>query len=211
MIGSKFHTSYLLRATLLQLVILAVWWLALVDPLLFLLRTSAGVLFRLLPGGDSAPPISVDGSGNWNFHIPVEGVIPDAAQRDRMVKISSIDFTVARSDLILFTFPLPVFWAVTLAAGLTKSGIRAVLQGTVVVSLVNVLLLLAFAEINARRTVLQMNPSPDRLALWLTELAHHVAVNVMPFAAPLLVAIAIHPGLRDQLFSSKALRKAGPG
>jgi hypothetical protein len=71
MLTLKPQVRYSLRATALFVAMLALWWLALRTPLLFLLRVTESVGLRLLANSSSTEPIEVDPSGDWNFRVPV--------------------------------------------------------------------------------------------------------------------------------------------
>ena len=185
---------YSLRAAALFIAMLGLWWLALRTPMLFLLRVSESVALRLVANSDSTDPIVVDPAGDWNFRVPVEDT-------SSAVKFRSIEFTMSRPDLVLFTFSVPVFWAMVLAAPLGRSGIRALIWGTALVSLVEALSLLAQVEITAYAATAQLHLSTDGLAAWLRDFGGRLVVGATSFATPVLAAIGIHRELRSQIFT----------
>lgn len=193
------HGRFLLRSSALLIGMVGLWWFALRAPMLFLLRGSESVALRLLSSDDSEGPVTEDPSGDWSFRVPVdaERVVSQGAGP---VRLRVIEFTIPRADVVLFTFSVPVYWAIGLAAPGVRSALRPLLWGTVVVALVEVLSLLALVEIGAHAAIAQMRPSPGGLDAWLREFGNDLIVGVIPFAAPVLAAVALHPGLRSQIF-----------
>jgi hypothetical protein len=194
--------KFLLRGSLLLTAMLSLWWLALQLPLLTLLRLSEEVTLRLL-GSDSGDPIAVEPSGDWTFRVPVE----DSAKNTTPAypsKIHSITFSMPRSDVVLFTFSLPVYWAIVLAALVRRSDLQALVWGTVLVAVVEVLSLLGFLEITAHSVLAQMHPAANWLGSWPRELGNYLLMQVIPFVAPILIAVASHRELRSHVFPQAA-------
>jgi hypothetical protein len=204
----KPQVRFLLRSSALLTGMLALWWFALQPPMLFLLRVSESVALRLLSSSGSAEPIAEDPSGDWNFRVPVEdtqsemtgAANPVAGSGTGPVKFRAIEFTIPQADVVLFTFSLPVYWAIILAVPGARPSFRALLWGTVVISSVEVLSLMALVEITAYAVVAQWHPPAGALAAWSREAGTNLVVGVIPFAAPVLTAVALHPGLRAQIF-----------
>ena len=94
---------------------------------------------------------------------------------------------------------LPVFWAILLAA----PGIRRVwwplIQGTALVTLLEILLVVCFVEISAHKVAAQFYPPQGDTASWFLRFGEYMVVNVIPFAAPFLIAIGLHRELRWQM------------
>ena len=183
---------------------LALWWFALQSPMLFALEGAESVALRLLSSPGSKEPVELDPSGDWNFRVPVEDTQretnPASGKGGAPTKFRAIEFTIPRSDVVLFTFSVPVFWAIVLGAPLGKSSARALLWGTAVVAVVEVFSLLTLVEITAYAVVAQLHPSADGLAAWARDVGDKIVVGVIPFAAPVLVAVALHRDLRSQIF-----------
>jgi hypothetical protein len=194
MLALRPQVRYSLRAAALFVVMLALWWLALRTPMLFLLRATESVALSLLANSNSTEPIEVDPSGDWNFRVPVEDT-------NGAVKFRAIEFTMSRPDLVLFTFSVPVFWAMVLAAPLGRSGIRALLWGTALVSLIEVVALLAQVEMTAYGAAAELHLSANGLAEWSRNFGSRLVVGVVPFAAPVLAAVGLHRELRSQIFT----------
>lgn len=184
----------LLRGSLLLTAILILWWLALQTPMLAILRVCEDVTLRLV-GSEPGDPISVEPSGDWTFRIPVGHPSPTA-------KIASIEFSMSRSDVVLFTFSLPLYCALALAVPVQKSALRALLYGAAAVLAIEVFSLLGFVEITAQSLLSQMDPSARGLAPWPRDFSSYLLTQVIPFAAPLVIAVASSRELRRQIFGA---------
>jgi hypothetical protein len=201
------HARFLLRSSVLLIGMLGLWWFALRVPMLFLLRESETVVLRLLSSDGSKEPVTEDPSGDWSFRIPVDDTERALSRDTGPVRFRAIEFTIPRADVVLFTFSVPVYWAIALAAPRVRSALRPLLWGTAVMAVVEVISLLALVEIGAHAAIAQMRPSADGLDAWLREFGNDLIVGVIPFAAPVLAAVAFHPGLRSQIFP--VARRAG--
>ncbi|MDP8991416.1 MAG: hypothetical protein M3N41_15205 [Acidobacteriota bacterium] len=168
--------------------------------MLYLLRQSGSIVLRLLSNADSAEPIAVDALGDWNFHIPIEDTQGQTIQESGSVKFGNIEFTIPRQDVVLFTFSVPVYWAIVLATPVGRSAIRALLWGTALVFMVEVLCLLVQVEIVAYASAAQMHLEADGLGTWSREFGSRLVVSVIPFAVPVVAAVAFHRDLRSQIF-----------
>lgn len=171
---------FLLRASLTVIATLVLWSFALQTPMLFLLRLSEEVTLRLA-NTDSKYPIAEEPSGDWKFRIPVDDSTVEGAGP---VKIRSIDFTASRSDMVLFTFGLPLFWAIMFAAQLDKQAVRALVWGSMVIVVAEALVLFVFLQINAYEALTRFHPSPSGLAKWLRDWGSYLIVGVVPFCSP---------------------------
>jgi hypothetical protein len=204
MLKPKPPIRFLIRGSAALIVMLALWWLALQPPMLYLLRISESAALRLLPNADSEEPIEVNSSGDWDFHVPVSDTAREAI-RSAPVKFGSVDFTIPRADVVLFTFSLPVYWAMVLAVPIKRSGIRAFLWGTALVSAIQVVSLLAQVEIEAYSVLAQLHLTEGglvtRLSGWARQFGNNLLVGVIPFATPVVAAVVLHGDLRSQIFA----------
>ena len=93
--------------------------------------------------GSAAAFVEIDEhpSGDWTVRV----LVP-ATSRQPLAQQIRIDFDMARGDAITFTFSLPVFWAIMLAAPHVRMNFRPLLRGTAVMAAMEVVLLLAFAQ-----------------------------------------------------------------
>ena len=180
--------------------LLVVWWFVVQEPMLFLLRKSAAAFGGLVFGVPSTRFVTEAPSGDWTFEIPIEFTAAGTSPTSPPVHFHSIDFDMARSDTPAFTFSLPVYWALILAAPWAGRSGRALLLGTILMGLAEIALLLLLVEIFAHKTVAEMSHSRDDVANWLLHLSEYLIVEVIPFVAPFVLAIWLHPGLRECLF-----------
>ena len=205
MLAFEAQSRFLLRGSALLIGLLALWWLVLLGPMLYLLKGAAGsfVLIREGPTGD------------WTLRVPLERTLPATPQRPVAQKIRSIEFDLARTDLVGFTFSLPVYWAVVLAAPGVRRSLHPLLLGTALMSGIELLLLLAFAQIGARKAAAQYAGAGDATGQWIRQVGEYLVVNVLPYAAPFVVALSLHRELRGAVFPSikeaKISAPAGPG
>jgi hypothetical protein len=106
--------------------------------------------------------------------------------------------------VVLFTFSVPVYWAIVLAASLPRPSLRTLGWGTALVALVEVLALLAHSEIFAYGAAAQLHPAAEGLAAWSRDFGARLIVGVVPFATPVLAAVALQGSLRSELFGPPA-------
>ena len=204
-------TRFLLRGSVLVAILLALWWLVPFNPLLFVLRKTVGFSGSFLFAGSAAFTVTEADNGDWTFQVPLEATLPRTDVNAAPQQINSIDFDLARSDEGAFTFGLPVFWAVVLAAGNVRRNLRAMLLGTLAMGVVEIALVLITAEILARKSLAQMLQSHDPLQAWLLKFSEYLAVNAIPYLLPFAVAIWLHPELRGQiLYRSAPVAVADP-
>ena len=198
MTADKPHARFLMRGSALLILLLVFWWFLLLNPLLFLLRASAETFGSLILGGDSRQFVTETPSGDWSFRVPLEVVAPNLPQQSGAAQIHSIDFDVARADVNAFTFSLPVFWAIILAAPGIRRNIRPLIFGTILMAILEIVLLLIFVEICARHAASQLVPQSS-LTKWFLHFGEYLVVSVIPYAAPFLIAISAHRELRSQV------------
>ena len=208
--AARSQVYFLARGSALLVALLALWWFLFLSPLRFLLRESVQIFGSLVFGVSSSEIVTESQSGSWTFRIPVEAVIPNSPEHPGPTRIHSIDFDVAYSDLNAFTFSLPVYWAIMLAAPGLRHNIRPLIWGTILMAMLEIVLLLVFVEISARNVVGQLAQSLDGWTKWWLHFGDYLVVNVIPYAAPFLIAIPLHPELRRQIFQweSEAARHA---
>jgi hypothetical protein len=183
-------TQFLLRGSILLIASLTLWWFVLLDPLLLLLRWSVELT------GGSGQVVGLTASGDWTFHFTA----------GRQV----VYFDIPREDVRTFTFGLPVFWAIILAAGDLRRALRPLAIGTVFVAALETLMLLATVRLAAHDVAAGMAPgAQDAFTAWLVRVGRYLVVGVLPDAMPFLAALALHRGLRSQIlpFTAPAMRK----
>jgi len=106
------QARFLARGSVLVIGFLALWWFVLLSPLLFVLRGSEEILGSIALGVNSGKFIAETASGDWRFTVPVEVVIPNSPGQRSPTTLRSIEFDLARTDAVAFTFGLPVYWAI---------------------------------------------------------------------------------------------------
>ena len=194
----KAPTRFLLRGSALLIGLLILWWLVLLDPMLSALKGAGDIAASLIFGGNSSEFMREDSSRNWTFRVPTKIIVPASRVMPMAQQINSIDFDVARTDVISFTFSLPVFWAVVLAVPGWRRNLRPFLAGTGLIALVELLLLLTFAATSAHRAAAAMlSTRMGAFESWLLRFSDYVTVLVVPYLAPIVVAFAVHPELRS--------------
>ena len=191
------HLRFLVRGSLLLTAMLTLWWFALQSPLLFALRVAEEAANRMLPRFGAASRITLNDSGDWNFLVPASGIRQGAAGS---VRVNSVEFTIPRNDVVLFTVSLPFFWALMLAAPDAQKHLYAVLRGTGLLAIVEVLLLLRHIE-NVTRSILAQWHL-EHTSLW-REFASYLITNVLPFLVPLVMTVCLQPALRSLVFPSR--------
>lgn len=197
--GSSPQSRFLLRGSALLILLLVLWWFVLANPLLFLLRGFLENFGSVILGGNPAELVQETASGDWSMRVPLEAVVPDPEKPSGLLQIHSVDFDIARSDVITFTFSLPVLWAILLAApGIRHAG-RPLLTGTLLVAVLEIILLLAYIEIFAHNAAAQSTHSQGALAAWFWRFSEYLVILVIPYAAPFLIAISVHRELRSQM------------
>ena len=187
----KPQTRFLLRGSALLVCLLSLWWFLLVSPMLYLLKGAAGAFLL----------IQENPSGDWTLRVPLEKTLPATPQQPVAQQVHSIDFDMPRSDVIAFTFSLPVYWALILAAPGVRRNLRPLLVGTAVMAAVELAMLLAFAQISARNTAAQLSGGEDAAGQWARHLGEYLLASVLPYATPFVVALSLHRGLRAEIFS----------
>lgn len=140
--------------------------------------------------------ISTAPNGDWTFELPIEFTV---SQNGAPVRAHSITFDMARADVSTFTFSLPVFWAVILAAGWTARTRQALLRGTLICGTAEIVLLLIEAQIVAHREIANLSQTHDALLGWFLHLSDYLVVSVLPYIGPFVLAIWLQVELRAQI------------
>ena len=135
----KAPTCFLFRGSALLIGLLTLWWLVLLDPMLSALQGAGDIAARLVFGGKWGEFMREDGSRNWTFRVPKKIIVQASRGMATPQPINSVDFDVARTDVIGFTFSLPVFWAVVLAAPGWRRNLRPLLAGTGLIVLIELI------------------------------------------------------------------------
>ncbi len=121
-------------------------------------------------------------------------------------QIHSIYFDIPRSDVITFTFSLPVYWAIVLATPGLRRNLRDLLLGTACMCAAELALLLVFARITAVGAACQLAGGGDATGKWIRNFGVYLVVNVLPYAIPFIVALSLHRDLRREVFAMGSIR-----
>jgi hypothetical protein len=191
---------FLLRGSVLLAAFLTLWWLVLINPLQSLLQTATQAGGALLFSGRSKLTITEAANGDWTFDVPIEPIVPPTPPGAVPQMLYSIGFDLARSDAGGFTFGIPVFWAVILAAPDLRRTWRSLLVGTLVMAVLEVALLLITVKILAYKSLAQILHSHDPVGGWFLRYSEYLAANAIPYLLPFAVAIMLHRDMRVQTF-----------
>ena len=192
----KPQTRFLLRGSALLVGLLALWWFVLLGPMLSVLKDAAGGFLLIAENPD----------GNWTVRVPLEHTLAATPERPAQ-QIHSVDFDIRRSDVVSFTFSLPVFWAIILAAPGVRRCLWPLLLGTGLMCAVELVLLVIFAHITARNAVSQLEGAPDAAGKWARHVGEYLIISVLPFVVPVVVALSLHRELRGQVLSAGIANK----
>jgi len=183
------HARFLLRASALLIGLLILWWFVLASPMLYLLKEAAG----------NFVDIRENPSGDWTLRVPLDATLAATNGRHVPQPVHWVDFDIARTDVNGFTFSLPVYWAIILAAGARRS-LRPLLLGTALISAFELASLLVFCQITARGAVARLAGNQDASAKWIRDFGQYLVVNALPYIVPFVVALSLHRGLRGAIF-----------
>ena len=187
--ASRPQLNFLLRASAALIALSAIWWFLLLGPLFVAFRQTAELLGGLLFGRSTCSLIRETISGGWDFCVPAASA-----------NVRSIEFEMPRSDLYIFTFGLPVYWAILLAAPpkSRRTQVRVLVLGTVLTGLLEVGAFLVFLKTYAFAVVAQSQPITG-LTQWLVEFSQYLELNVAPDLSPFVAALVLLRDLRVQI------------
>ena len=186
----KPQTRFLLRGSALLVTLLALWWFFLLNPMLGMLKGAASAFLT----------VEETATGNWTLTVGLDRILAASAENPVAQQIHSIEFDLQHSDLIAFTFSLPVFWALMLAAPDMRRNLRPLALGTAVMAAIELAMFLAFAQIAARNAYAHLSGVDDETGRWLRHLGEYLIVSVLPFALPFVVALSLQRELRAAIF-----------
>lgn len=188
----KPQTRFLLRASLLIVGLLAIWWFLLQGPMVQALKLAAGAVLQ----------IQETSAGDWTLQVALERTMPATPQQPAQ-QVHSIEFDIKHSDLIAFTFSLPVYWAIILAAPDPRRNLRALMLGTAWMAAVELAMFYVFVQISARNALSQLGGADDALSQWGRHLGEYLIVTVLPYLMPFFLAFSLHPGLRTEILPGR--------
>jgi hypothetical protein len=205
---------FLLRALVFLALMLALWWLVLLNPLLAGLRFSAELTLRLLPGGGSVSHVTIGPDRNWTFQVPAPAVVMNQERTQQMlaaagsgrIKIRSMKVEGAAGYPILFTVSLPLYWAILLAA----PGRRRLLRMAAGTAVLAAFALLSIAVYAIRLVGGYFQLTTEGLPGFMMDSAVYMAAGVVPYLAPVLVALSLDGELRGLILAGEAAPAAEP-
>jgi hypothetical protein len=208
---------FLVRALAFLVLMLALWWLVLLNPLLAGLRLSAEWTLRLLPGGSAVSHVTIGPDRNWTFQVPVPAAVVNQESTQQMlgaaaassgrIKIRSMKVEGAGRYPILFTVSFPLYWAILLAApGWRRLPLR-MLCGTAVLA---ALALLSIAVYAAGLVGGYFHLTTKGLPGFLMDSAVYLATGVAPYLGPVLVALSLNEELRALILTGGAAPALAP-
>jgi hypothetical protein len=197
------QTRFLLRGSLALIGMLLLWWLLLLEPMLGVLRVASSIPLSLLPGSASEPILDTP-SGDWTIQVPVS-ILRRAVQRlfgpgadGASMRIRFVKLKLPRAEIAVVTAGLPLYWAILLASPGPWRHLRAWVWGTGLLSLVAILSLLVYAGYTIES---KLHLLAGGLVPWALEFRDYLAIGVLPYVAPCLVAFWLQDDLRRQVFS----------
>lgn len=180
------------RAVVYVPVAMAAWWFLLKPASLWMLRILAWLPLAMLVAPAGLDPIRLNvNTHDWVFNVAVNTVVTNPQTGGRQ-HIDSVEFVAGEDDLAFFACGWFCYLALALsAAGLSKGQAKRILKGLGLQTVINILSLAAYAQINGYGSVVNV-PGSAGLALWLCKYCYHLIYLVVPFAGPFAVALLVH-------------------
>jgi hypothetical protein len=184
------QTAFLLRVVPLLGVMFALWWFALLPPLLGWERMTTDLLLAAFPKAPVQTGASVLPDGSWVLEAPAR-----VAGVTRNIRVA-----LPPRLPIQLTVGFPLFWAILLAAPRAPRVWRAALLGTAALLALPPIGLLAYAA-----HVVQIYVFPGAPAFLAHGIAaiDYVASTVAPFVCPVMLAVALHPELAGSVLGER--------
>jgi len=206
---------FMARGAIFSLAMVALWYWALLSPLLGGLRLATDFTLRLLPGSQAESRIVEDSKGDWTALAPVGSAGAQAPAwlsrnipgGNGSVRIRAIKVRVSRSTLSLFTLAFPLYWAFILAAPRGAHFWRALTLGTVLIAIIA----LVSTLVQVAQTAAPYLQMPGRWAEFALEVAAYLGRAVAPYIAPLVIAITLLQELRSLVFPWEMVEDRLPG
>jgi len=180
---------FLLRASLLLLALLAVWWFALRRPLLDWVQFSAELLLQSLPAVHSPTSVDVDAARVWDLQVPIPGG-------------RSVHIRAGESVPTMFTVSLPLYWAILFAGPWSRRLWTSFALGTAILLLLPPPSLLVYA---AHVVKLNLFPHAAPALGYFLNFADYFSATVVPFVLPPLLALGLYPDLRSVVLTGLPL------
>lgn len=200
---------FLLRGSVVLAGMLLLWWLTLVNPLLAVLRVSADLPLRCLPGATHTAAIRVLPAGDWVFRVPVPSSLLNPSGGSHAPKYRGVQLELPQSTLVLFTLGFPILWALILSDPEGWRRWRVLVKGTAAIAAIAVMQVFVFIgfTINANLHLIR-----NGFVVWLLDYFNYVNVYLVPYTAPFCVALWVHRKLRADIlgWDSRAPVAEGP-
>ncbi|HMC58595.1 MAG TPA: hypothetical protein VKJ01_05335 [Candidatus Solibacter sp.] len=220
---------FLLRASLLLMAMLVLWGSVLLDPLRAGLRVCTAAALWLIPGDGRVAEAAILPNGDWSLRLPMPAAAARAAAaRQEPVQqmlgrtsqdaapinivpgydivpgyaaVRSLKLVVEGKYPAIFTAGLPFYWALILASGWTWRRGRRLLEGSAALFAMAVVSMAFYA---IRLAIKNSHLITGRTAVFLLDLGEYFVVNVIPYLAPLLLALYLDLDLRTLVFTRQA-------
>lgn len=182
------QSRFLLSAVAAFALLLPAWWFLMMGPLLAWARLSTDVVLNAVPGAPLKTGVAAPERGVWAIQAPVK-----VAGVWRNVRVETGE-RLPRQLTVCF----PLFWAILFAAGEWRTSWRGWIGGTALLLAIPPAGLLLYTA-----HVVQIYVFPGAAAWSRAGLAaaDYVASTVAPYVAPVLLAVAVHPGLRRRVLA----------
>ena len=180
------------RAIVYVPVAMAAWWFLLKPASLWLLRILAWFPLAILVAPANLDPIRVNpDTHEWVFNVAVNRLETNPQTGERQL-IDSVEFVAGEDNLAFFACGWFCYLALALtAAGFSRGQAKRILKGLGLQTLINILSLAAYADINGNGSIVNA-PGSANPALWLYKYFYHLIYLVVPYAGPFAVALLVH-------------------
>jgi hypothetical protein len=210
---------FLVRASLLLVAMLVLWGAVLLDPLRAGLRVFTVAAIWLIPGDGSVARAAIQPNGDWSFRLPIPAIVARLGPVQMLGRpskhaapsqVRSLEVVLEGKFPVLFTAGLPFYWALILASGWTWRRGRWLLEGSAVLFVIAVVSLAGYA---IRTAIKNTHLITGRIPVFALDCGGYFLVNVIPYLAPLLLALYLDVDLRALVFTRQAgdWRPAPPG
>jgi hypothetical protein len=189
------QTRFVAQATLFLAILLALWWNVLLTPLLAWTRISTDLALTAAPGASLQTGVRVLPDGSWTLQTPVK-----VGGAWRNVRVG----TEKRLPIQL-TVGAPLFWAILLAAPRSRRVWWIAVSGTLLILVIPPVGLLLYAAHVVQMYVFPNAPAFARATIGLSD---YMGSTVAPYLGPVLVALALHPDLRESILGVDGLKKS---
>ena len=170
------------------------------------MRVSTGLALHLFPGNGSTAHATNDPSGNWVLQVPLPALIQrsEAVQKMfdpavRPVRLPSLKLAISRDVPVLFSLVFPLFWAAALSAPFSRRTWKILLAGTALVYFISIGSILLYSVYMIDRNLGYTTGAANTVLNFF----EYLNMYVVPYAAPLLIALALNADLRVQIFSGE--------